>query len=622
MRRSLGAATLSLFAGMVCVAALALNTVMFQAVIFNAGTLHAEELTVRSLEVADGYGLLPIGERPEVLGVHRGLTMTRFTDEQTQLLDYMFAPQGEGGVADVRDLVAVQFLYLDSTCDDMDAMAIRDACEGPCNMIGLRWNEDNFHETVTILMDDEFLMEVAGLADPPDGQVNGFNIFGIDAGTHTFRIEDSDTGTSDEVVFEILDAQPFGDPEQVECSQGAVNPDDGTCDVQVGWGQTNTPRATNFLVYFNDAPLTNVAGNFGGVILGGADPGEYCFDVRACYEPEGTDGDVVYIGCRISGGCCTIDCTEDLCPPVSFLSICQDTFDNGEGTGGGVVADWVNGQDVYDGGVALLVEDAEIGVLGNDGGNSAEGAVLSPLGDGETTISVQPICGEDERADAIARTLLILQETPYTSPVEGTVRCAFDPEGDDPGNPGETIPTTTASWTTSADISPTFIGVYVVDPDIAEGEVNRFFLGNLIGSAEELQVTGTDENDIIQLQFFSFFDTGCYGSEPIDCVHSDGSTRFIRGVCGNSNASPQISDPVQLLNWLFGGGTEPSCLVACDADGIGGLQLTDALRVLNFLFNGGPSPVGWRDNTATCENFSPATPGFDLGCEAAHPDCE
>jgi hypothetical protein len=65
--------------------------------------------------------------------------------------------------------------------------------------------------------------------------------------------------------------------------------------------------------------------------------------------------------------------------------------------------------------------------------------------------------------------------------------------------------------------------------------------------------------------------------------------RFRRG---DSNASGDlnISDGVFTLNYLFLGGSTPTCLDAADADDSGTIDISDGVRVLNFLFLGGPEP--------------------------------
>ncbi len=62
---------------------------------------------------------------------------------------------------------------------------------------------------------------------------------------------------------------------------------------------------------------------------------------------------------------------------------------------------------------------------------------------------------------------------------------------------------------------------------------------------------------------------------------------FIRGDC-NQDLTLDISDPVNLLQGIFAGGTI-GCGDACDADDDATLGLTDALTMLMFMFQGGGS---------------------------------
>jgi len=99
------------------------------------------------------------------------------------------------------------------------------------------------------------------------------------------------------------------------------------------------------------------------------------------------------------------------------------------------------------------------------------------------------------------------------------------------------------------------------------------------------------------------------------------SIRFIRGICANNSPTPQLTDAVFFLNFLFLGGGAPTCSIACDTDGNGRGELTDAVSVLNFLFLGGPAPATWGGNVPRCEDFAPGAPGFALGCAQGHPSC-
>ena len=65
-------------------------------------------------------------------------------------------------------------------------------------------------------------------------------------------------------------------------------------------------------------------------------------------------------------------------------------------------------------------------------------------------------------------------------------------------------------------------------------------------------------------------------------------TRFIRGDVDFSGTFA-MTDPIQILLWLFRGGELP-CRDAADVDDNGQVNLTDAIAMLSFLFQGGPAP--------------------------------
>jgi hypothetical protein len=91
------------------------------------------------------------------------------------------------------------------------------------------------------------------------------------------------------------------------------------------------------------------------------------------------------------------------------------------------------------------------------------------------------------------------------------------------------------------------------------------------------------------------------------------SGEFSRGRW-NPDGSFDISDPVFLLEYLFLGGSRPTCLDACDANDDGKLNISDPIILLAFLFQGGsslppPFPDCGQDPTQD-----------DLGCEES-PGC-
>lgn len=69
---------------------------------------------------------------------------------------------------------------------------------------------------------------------------------------------------------------------------------------------------------------------------------------------------------------------------------------------------------------------------------------------------------------------------------------------------------------------------------------------------------------------------------------------FFRGDC-NVDDLFNIADAVFLLETLFGGGSSPTCLDACDANDDGVVDISDSISVLESLFSGGSIPAPYGD---------------------------
>jgi len=82
----------------------------------------------------------------------------------------------------------------------------------------------------------------------------------------------------------------------------------------------------------------------------------------------------------------------------------------------------------------------------------------------------------------------------------------------------------------------------------------------------------------------------------------------------DNNKVVEITDPVQLLNFLFLGGGNPACMDAADFDDSGILDITDAVNNLNYQFLGGTAPTAPGPF-----NCGPDPTTDDLDCKA---ECE
>jgi hypothetical protein len=84
----------------------------------------------------------------------------------------------------------------------------------------------------------------------------------------------------------------------------------------------------------------------------------------------------------------------------------------------------------------------------------------------------------------------------------------------------------------------------------------------------------------------------------------------------NDDLRVDISDPVWILNELFGGGngSRTRCQLASDCNGDGQKDISDAIAGLSFLFIGGRAPpppfpgCGTGDETSGCDPGSTACP--------------
>jgi hypothetical protein len=79
----------------------------------------------------------------------------------------------------------------------------------------------------------------------------------------------------------------------------------------------------------------------------------------------------------------------------------------------------------------------------------------------------------------------------------------------------------------------------------------------------------------------------------VGCVLCEGNASsgvlFRRGDA-TGEGTVDISDGINVFNFLFLGGTAPGCLQAADANGSGLVDISDGIYVLNFLFLGGAAP--------------------------------
>jgi len=512
--------------------------------------------------------------------------------------------QGDGRGADITfgSLAITQTGYVNSNCPFL--------CPGgeACNVVLLVWTENTANPTgVDVYVDGDFLVNEPGLEQP--GTNNVFvGLENIPAGLHTFRVEEKNEGTFDEVEIEILDAQPFGDVANIRCQQGALE-EGGTCQLQICWS-TGGPQADNLLLLNGQAGIVAIPRVAPFALrfiqpLTGATPGSYNFGVVGFLDdPENSS--VQYRGCIVRAEECTVTCEDPGCRSPSCLWIAQTEYGP---TNADVVllALWENGVPEYPGGVELLAGGQVFATLPGDAGGAG---INGPPG--RLNLGVRGNCG-GALSDDVELAFDVLAESPV-SPVDGPITLSFDADQQ----------STTATWTNAGRSAFVFVSRV---PDPAQppvGAIDDVIEGFLAGTESTFTLAGTDPSDLLEFQFFDYVGDQAYGSERI-LGQFPAEDFFVRSLCSGSqdNATPQLNDAVLLFNFLFQSGEEPPCQVACDADSSGVVNLTDGIFVLNFLFQSGELPMGWPDaNTPVCEPLAEGTPGFDLGCTTPRATCD
>lgn len=98
---------------------------------------------------------------------------------------------------------------------------------------------------------------------------------------------------------------------------------------------------------------------------------------------------------------------------------------------------------------------------------------------------------------------------------------------------------------------------------------------DLVAEADQQILIGSDSRSVYRLSLAPAVVTG---------------TPFDRGDTNNDGLR-NISDPSFLLNWLFRGGSAPTCGDAADANDDGTIDISDAVTLFDYLFNAGQPPA-------------------------------
>lgn len=153
----------------------------------------------------------------------------------------------------------------------------------------------------------------------------------------------------------------------------------------------------------------------------------------------------------------------------------------------------------------------------------------------------------------------------------------------------------------------TWTEAYVIDTNTDGWENHSFQVSEVITPTANMRVrfeANDDPNNSLAeagIDNFTIVRFACSSSGP----------QFVRGDA-NADGLSDISDPISLLGYVFGGGAAPTCLKAADANDDGGVNIADAVAMLNTLFSGGgdpPAPFPGcgedpTDDSLTCEEFA------------------
>jgi hypothetical protein len=142
---------------------------------------------------------------------------------------------------------------------------------------------------------------------------------------------------------------------------------------------------------------------------------------------------------------------------------------------------------------------------------------------------------------------------------------------------------------------------YTPDPEHAD----------LAGLPLQIRLAALEDPDDHSLTTWVAFDDVRLTAEPTEPTEPS----FVRGDA-DADGEINITDGIFILNFLFLGGEDPSCMDAADADDSEDINITDGIYVLNFLFLGGPSPTDpWPDCGPDPDD------GGALSCGTEHPGC-
>jgi hypothetical protein len=236
-----------------------------------------------------------------VPGAVDGMSAVELTAAERREIERLGARRGgpgDGGGATVADLFLIQIEFVDSACPS-------GSCPEPCNVVLMAWTETAPEPGgVRISVDGSLLGTLPGLPPNQIPGINGVNILNVPAGEHTFAIEATDNGSTDSTTITVLDSQPFGNPQDIQCRSGDID-GGGTCGLIVSF-ENPGPAPGAYGVFLDDRFVGEIDGEIAELSVAGVMPGEHCVTLLAVEE---VSSEVTYRGCMVES-CCTITCTS------------------------------------------------------------------------------------------------------------------------------------------------------------------------------------------------------------------------------------------------------------------------------------------------------------------------
>jgi len=411
-------------------------------------------------------------------------------------------------------------------------------------------------------------------------------VINVPDGEHVFRMEERGNTAlavnATQVV--VADRVPvIGTVSTGTCS--TQENEDGVCEFSINW-ETDGPSPNFYRIEVNGTAQTDVGGRDRQAFVEIVQPQNAQQIIRLVGIKSVEES--LYRDTTFEFPPCELNCTVS-CPPPTAVEATQVAY-GANATLRIITTDGAS----YDGGREVFLNGELLGT------STSPNISISGFAPGEHVVGVRGLCSAAAGGSAIIQqTFEVLAASPLAPPTVDGVRCRLQSD------------VIVVSWTHTK--PHRFAEVYFNGNDASGGRVG--------GCSQTFNVTGTPPDTLIELQFFDTVGDHVYASERIPCEFQEAETLFIRGLCDGNGIEPQITSAVFGLNFLFGGGAEPPCREACDTNANGEFELSDLVNLLNFLFLGGTPPLGWTDQDGDGDTDPTCLVGTPAGCQTGHSEC-